>query len=75
MSISAIASGTAGMHRAADRLDASAARIARSGTGQAETDLSSELVATMSAGTDFKASASVVRAADRMMQSTIDILA
>ena len=75
MTISAIASGTLGMQRAADRLDASANRVARSGTGLAEVDISTEMVKTMMAENDFKASANVVRAADRMLKTTIDILA
>lgn len=75
MTLSAIASGTAGMHRAADRLDASASRVARFGTGLADVDLSTEMVETMMAQTDFKAAATVVRAADRMARTTIDILA
>ena len=75
MTISAIASGTAGMHRAADRLEASASRVARFGTGLAEVDLSTEMVETMMAQTDFEAAAKVVRAADRMTKSAIDILA
>lgn len=75
MSISAIASGTVGMYRAADRLASSASRVARFGTGMSETDLSTELVEVMLAETDFKAAATVIRAADRMTKSTIDILA
>lgn len=75
MTISAIASGTAGMHRASERLEASAARVARFGTGLEQTDLSTELAQTMMAEIDFKAAASVVRAADRMTRTTIDILA
>ena len=75
MTISAIASGTLGMQRAADRLDASANRVARSGTGLAEVDISTEMVETTMAENDFKASANVVRAADRMLKTTIDILA
>ena len=75
MSLSAITSGAVGMHRAAERLDASATRIARFGTGRAETDLATELVETAMAETAFKAAASVVRTADRMARTTIDILA
>jgi flagellar hook protein FlgE len=75
MSISAIASGAAGMHRAADRLEVSAGRVAQFGTGLADVDLTTELVETMMAEADFKAAATVVRAADRMAQTTIDILA
>ena len=75
MTISAIASGTQGMHRAADRLEASASRVARFGTGLADVDLSTEMVETMMAQNDFKASATIVRAADRMLKTTIDILA
>ena len=75
MTLSAIASGTLGMQRAADRLEASAGRVARFGTGLADVDLSTEMVETMMAEHDFKASVNVVRAADRMLKSTIDILA
>ncbi|MCS6761472.1 MAG: hypothetical protein MO846_05450 [Candidatus Devosia symbiotica] len=75
MTISAIASGTLGMQRAADRLEADASRFARFGTGLADVDLFTEMVETMMAQTDFKASATVVRAADRMAKSAIDILA
>ena len=75
MTLSAIASGTLGMQRAADRLETSAGRIARFGTGLADVDLGTELVETMLAQTDFKASATVVRAADRIARSAIDILA
>jgi len=75
MTLSAIASGTLGMQRAADRLEVSAGRVARFGTGLADVDLSSEMVDAMMAGHDFKASATVVRVADRMAKSVIDILA
>lgn len=75
MTISAIASGAAGMHRAADRLEASASRVARFGTGLLDVDLTTEMVETVMDQTDFKAAATVVRAADRMTQTTIDILA
>jgi flagellar hook protein FlgE len=75
MTLSAIASGTLGMQRAADRLEASAGRVARFGTGLADIDLGTEMVETMLAQNDFKASATIVRAADRMLKSTIDILA
>ena len=75
MTLSAIASGTLGMQRAADRLETSAGRVACFGTGLADVDLGTELVETMLAQTDFKASATVVRAADRIARSAIDILA
>jgi len=75
MTLSAIASATLGMHRAADRLDTSASRIAQAGTGLAEVDLGAALIETMRAEHDFKVSANVVRAADRMARSIIDILA
>ncbi|MGV8853188.1 MAG: hypothetical protein ACOH2L_00950 [Devosia sp.] len=75
MTLSAIASGTLGMQRAADRLEASAGRVARFGTGLADVDLSTEMVNAMMAGHDFKAATTVVRVADRMAQSTIDMLA
>lgn len=74
MSLSAIASGTLGMQRAADRLEASAGRVARFGTGLADVDLSTEMVDAMMAGHDFKAAATVVRVADRMSSSILDML-
>lgn len=75
MTISAISSGVAGMHRASDRFEASASRVARYGTGLAEVDIATEMVNVMEAKAQFKASATIVRAADEMAKSTIDILA
>jgi flagellar hook protein FlgE len=75
MTISSIAIGAGGMHRAAERFEASANRVARFGTGLADVDLATEMVAVMMAETDFKASAKIVRVADQMARSTIDILA
>jgi len=76
MSISAINIAAGGMHRAADRFEASAARVARFGTGLGgEVDLATEMVNVMMAETDFKASAKLVRVADEMAGSLLDILA
>ncbi|WP_224703530.1 hypothetical protein [Devosia aquimaris] len=73
--LSSIASATAGMTRAADRLEASANRVARFGTGLADVDLPTEAVEVTMAQADFKANASVVRVADAMAKATINILA
>lgn len=76
MTISSIAIGAGGMHRAADRFEASAAKVARFGTGLGgEVDLATEMVDVMMAETDFKASAKIVRVADEMAGSLLDILA
>lgn len=75
MTISSIAIGASGMHRAADRFEASANRVARFGTGLEDVDLATEMVEVMMAKTDFKASATVVRAADQMTGALLDILA
>lgn len=76
MAISAISSGISGMHRAADRFEASANRVARFGTGLGgEVDLASEMVDVMMAETDFKAATKIVRVADDMVGSLLDILA
>jgi flagellar hook protein FlgE len=77
MILSSIASATTGMTRAADRLEASAGRVARFGTGlgDGDVDLASEAVAVMTAQNDFKANATVVRVADAMAKATINILA
>ncbi|WP_137153140.1 flagellar hook protein FlgE [Devosia sp. FKR38] len=73
--LSSIASATAGMTRAADRLESSANRVARFGTGLADVDLATEAVEVTMAQADFKANASVVRVADAMAKATINILA
>ena len=70
-----ISIGATGMQRAADRFEASANRIARFGTGLADVDLATEMVNVMMAETDFKASAKIVRVADDMTGSLLDILA
>ena len=75
MTISSIAIGAGGMHRAAERFEASAAKVARFGTGLADADLATEMVNVMMAETDFKASAKLVRVADEMAGSLLDILA
>jgi hypothetical protein len=76
MSISAINIAAGGMQRAADRFEASANRVARFGTGLGgEVDLATEMVDVMMAETDFKASAKLVRVADDMTGSLLDILA
>jgi flagellar hook protein FlgE len=50
--------------------------VARFGTGlDGDADLASEAVELMTAQNDFKANAIVVRVADAMAKSTIDILA
>ncbi|HTO28333.1 MAG TPA: flagellar basal body rod C-terminal domain-containing protein [Devosia sp.] len=76
MSISAINIGASAMHRAADRFEASANRVARFGTGLGgEVDLATEMVDVMMAETDFKAATKIVRVADEMAGSLLDILA
>ena len=76
MSISAINIGTSAMHRAADRFEASAGRVARFGTGLGgEVAHATEMVADMMAQTDFKAATKIVRVADEMAGSLLDILA
>lgn len=75
MTISAIGQGVAGMHRAADRLESSASRVARFGTGLGDVDLATEMVEVLEAKAQFKASTTMVRVADDMAKATIDILA
>ena len=69
----------AGMFAATDRLSASAQRTAAWGLEQTQTeqkiDLAHEAVEQISAKTDFKASATVVRTADQMTGALLDILA
>lgn len=74
--ISAISIAAGGMHRAAERFEASANRVARFGTGLGgEVDLATEMVDVMLAKTDFEAATKVVKVADNMAGSLLDILA
>lgn len=74
--ISAINIAAGGMQRAADRFEDSANRVARFGTGLGgEVDLATEMVDVMMAETDFKAATKIVRVADEMAGSLLDILA
>lgn len=75
MSISSISIGTTGMQNATQRLEQSASRIARFGTGLEEVDLGTEMVNVMQAKADFKANIKVVEAARDMSKSLLDILA
>ena len=75
MTISALSIGAAGMQRAADRFEASASRVARTGTGLDHGDIASEMVEVLEAKAAFKASTTIVRVADEMTGSAIDILA
>ena len=73
MNISSI--GAAGMQRAGDRFEASAARIARTGTGLETSDLATDIIEMKEAEIAFKANAKIVKLADELAKTTIDILA
>jgi len=75
MSMSSLSIGTAGMHRAAERFEASASRVARYGTGLAEVDIASEMVDIIQTKAQYKASAKIVTVASDMAKAAIDILA
>lgn len=75
MSISAIGIGTSGLQRATDRFEASASRIARFGTGLETSDLATDIIDMKQAEIDFKASTKVIKVADDMLGSMLDILA
>jgi flagellar hook protein FlgE len=69
----------AGMFAAADRLSASAQRTAAWGVEQSQAeskvDLAHEAVEQISAKTDFKANAAVIKTADEMTGALLDIIA
>jgi flagellar hook-associated protein FlgK len=75
MAISALSSSISGMHRASDRFEASANRVARYGTGLADVDLGTEMVNVMQSKHEFAANAKVAKAIGDMQKSAIDILA
>lgn len=68
--MNAISAATQGMISAAQRVDASAVRVA-----QGDGDLVAEAVAQVDAKATFSASAAVLRTADEMTGSLLDILA
>ena len=74
-----LATATAGMMAAADRLSASAQRTAawnvEQGQEASKVDLAHEAVEQVSAKTDFKANAAVVRTADEMTGALLDMIA
>ena len=72
MTISALSSGLSGLQRASQRFDASAGRIANPNTGA---DLATETVNVLGAKLEFEASAKVIKVANEMAKSAIDILA
>ena len=69
----------AGLFAAADRLSASAQRTASWGLEETQStnkvDLAEEAVQQISAKTEFKANAAVIRAADDMTGALLDIMA
>jgi flagellar hook protein FlgE len=75
--LSAIGAGATGMQRAAERFERSAAQVAKLGTerpGAGQVDPASEVVNQVEAEIAFAANAAIVRAADRMTKSLLDIL-
>lgn len=78
-----ISTALGGMEKAQSTLDQVAGRIAR-GTGSAvdstspngdTVDLSSQMVALLQARNDYKTNAAVVRTADQMQKTLLDLLA
>nr|WP_314257642.1 flagellar basal body rod C-terminal domain-containing protein [uncultured Devosia sp.] len=72
MNISSI--GASGMMRATDRFEASATRIARTGTGLETGDLAESIIDMKTAQIDFEANVKVVKMANDMVKTTLDML-
>ena len=62
-----------GMTAAANRLNASAQRVVTWDAREPDTDLAKEAVEQISAETDFKANASVLKTADKMSGALLDM--
>jgi flagellar hook protein FlgE len=73
MVVQVLNTAAAGMFAAADRLSASAQRTAAWGLEQSQVDLAREAVEQVSAKTDFKANAAVIRTADEMTGALLDM--
>ncbi|MBQ1542201.1 hypothetical protein C5708_15855 [Caulobacter sp. CCUG 60055] len=71
-----IATAASGMMSAVNKLDVSAQRVAQWGTPLGkDVDLVQETVAQIQAKTEFKASAKVLKTADEMLGTLLDIKA
>lgn len=69
----ALSIAASGMMAAADRLHASAQRVAASDAAAQDVDYVKERTDQIGAGTDFKANAAVVRTAQEMDQRLLDM--
>jgi flagellar hook protein FlgE len=72
MDISAMA--LAGMHAAQTRMEPTATRIAHVSKPEDHIDLSAGFVALMESRNNFAANAKVLKAADQMQQSVLDLM-
>ena len=70
-----IATAAYGMFAASQRFDASASRVASMGAPGSQLDLASEATDMVEAKTAFAANVAVLKTADKMQQSVLDILA
>jgi flagellar basal body rod protein FlgC len=69
----ALAIAAAGLSAAANRMSASAERVATWDARDSDTDLAKEAVEQISAKTDYKANAAVIRTADQMTGALLDL--
>jgi flagellar basal body rod protein FlgC len=70
-----IATAAYGMFAASQRFDASAQRVAGMGAADSDIDLGQEATTQVEAKTAFTANVAVLKTADKMQQSLLDILA
>jgi flagellar basal body rod protein FlgC len=73
LAMQALAIAAAGMSAAANRLGASAERVATWEARETDTDLAREAVEQISAKNDFKANAAVIKTADEMIGALLDL--
>ena len=70
-----IATAAYGMFAASQRFDASAQRVAGLGASDSDVDLGAEVTSQVEAKSAFTANVAVIKTADKMQQSLLDILA
>lgn len=70
-----IATAAYGMFAASQRFDASAQRVSSMGAPDSDLDLAREATTQVEAKTAFQANVAVLKTADKMQQSLIDLLA
>ena len=73
--IDTLSSALSGIDSGFERMNRSAERVARLGDGNADVDLAREVVEQKVAGVEVRAGAALIRSAEEMQRTLLDVLA